>query len=79
MKNNNKEVWIGHNDINSPELQEIAKQEFANTVPVVDSMADEKVMESSTNRRDFLKYLGFGLGAATVAASCEKDFPFRRY
>jgi len=71
MKNNNKEVWIGHNDINSPELQEIAKQEFANTVPVVDSMADEKVMESSTNRRDFLKYLGFGLGAATVAASCE--------
>ena len=71
MKNNNKEVWIGHNDINNPELQERAKQEFANTLPVVDSMADEKVMESSTNRRDFLKYLGFGLGAATVAASCE--------
>ena len=24
-----------------------------------------------TNRRDFLKLLGFGLGAATLAASCE--------
>lgn len=71
MKNNNKEVWIGHNDLNSPELQEMAKQEFANNIPVVDTMADEQVMESSTNRRDFLKYLGFGLGAATVAASCE--------
>ena len=57
MKNNNKEVWIGHNDLNSPELQEMAKQEFANNIPVVDTMADEQVMESSTNRRDFLKYL----------------------
>ena len=71
MKNNNKEVWIGHNDMNNPELQEQAKQEFVNNIPVVDSMADEMVMESSANRRDFLKYLGFGLGAATVAASCE--------
>ena len=28
------------------------------------------------NRRDFLKFLGFGLGAATVAAGC--DIPVKR-
>jgi len=34
------------------------------------------VAEQSSNRRDFLKFLGFGVGAATVAAGC--DIPIKR-
>ncbi|MEM6724195.1 MAG: 4Fe-4S dicluster domain-containing protein, partial [Bacteroidota bacterium] len=43
-------------------------------LPVVDALSDQERVETATkgaSRRDFLKYLGFGLGAATIAASCE--------
>ncbi|MEO1435094.1 MAG: 4Fe-4S dicluster domain-containing protein, partial [Bacteroidota bacterium] len=43
-------------------------------LPVVDALSDQEKVETATtgaSRRDFLKYLGFGLGAATIAASCE--------
>ncbi len=63
----NKEVWIGVEDLtNDPKLAEIAKQEFHHT-----SLAEtvtEDAAEFTANRRDFLKYLGFGVGAATIAA-----------
>ncbi len=72
MKNQNNDVWVGILDkTNDPQLEEMASKEFYE-LPVVDALSDEKFVEqSSTNRRDFLKYLGFGLGAATLAASCE--------
>ncbi len=72
MKDQHNNIWIGVQDkTNDPALEEITKQEFYE-LPIVDALADEDMMEkSSPNRRDFLKYLGFGLGAATVAAGCE--------
>jgi Fe-S-cluster-containing dehydrogenase component len=45
---------------------EIAPQELS----VDEFLADEKLRETSTDRRDFLKFLGFSVAAATLAA-CE--------
>jgi Fe-S-cluster-containing dehydrogenase component len=45
---------------------EVAPQELS----VDEFLADEKVREASTDRRDFLKFLGFSVAAATLAA-CE--------
>jgi molybdopterin-containing oxidoreductase family iron-sulfur binding subunit len=71
MKNQHNDVWIGIKDkTNDPELQEITSQEFYE-LPVVDALSDNKLEEHTSSRRDFLKYLGFGLGAATIAAGCE--------
>ena len=73
MKEQNKsQVWIGAADMtNDPEFFQSAKSEFVE-LPIVDVLADENVAENAmANRRDFLKYMGFGLGAATLAASCE--------
>ncbi|MCB0643571.1 MAG: TAT-variant-translocated molybdopterin oxidoreductase, partial [Phaeodactylibacter sp.] len=76
MKHNNKEVWIGIEQLtNDPALQKVAQSEF-HELPIVDQLSDEDSLSAGTSRRDFLKYLGFGLGAATVAASC--DIPVKR-
>jgi molybdopterin-containing oxidoreductase family iron-sulfur binding subunit len=75
MKQENQNIWVSVEDLNNePEFVERSKQEFFE-LPVVDAMSsDENVIEEATrnsNRRDFLKYMGFGLTAATIAASCE--------
>lgn len=76
MKKQNKAVWVGVDQLtNSPAYRETAQQEFFE-LPVVDQLSEEETMDASTNRRDFLKYLGFGLGAATLAASC--DIPVKK-
>ena len=75
MKQENQNIWVSVEDLNNEsEFVERSKQEFFE-LPVVDAMSsDENVIEEATrnsNRRDFLKYMGFGLTAATIAASCE--------
>lgn len=80
MGNKHNEVWIGVEQItNDPSYQELVNQEFVE-LPVVGQLSNEKTMALETSRRDFLKYLGFGLGAATLAAGCEipvnKAIPF---
>jgi len=76
MKNNNK-VWASVAEINNDaEFKKTQEQEFVDK-SLMEGLADEKGLQSTTaNRRDFLKYLGFGLGAATVAASC--DIPVKK-
>lgn len=79
MKDQNKEIWVGVESItNDPVLQDLARQEFAGNLTEEITREDAPALQS--NRRDFLKYLGFSLGAATVAASCEipvrKAIPF---
>lgn len=77
MKNGkNNGVWIGVEQLqNDPSYQETNKNEFAE-LPVVGELSKEETMSTEASRRDFLKYLGFGIGAATLAASCE--IPVRR-
>jgi Fe-S-cluster-containing dehydrogenase component/anaerobic selenocysteine-containing dehydrogenase len=59
-------IWVGTEDlVRDEQFLQSARQEF--TVENIDQTDGQW----DTNRRDFLKLLGFGLGAATVAASCE--------
>ena len=71
MEKRHKAVWVGpRNADNDPELAKAAKQEFYE-LPVANQLSDEEEAQAATvNRRDFLKLMGFGLGAATLAA-CE--------
>jgi molybdopterin-containing oxidoreductase family iron-sulfur binding subunit len=66
---NNQEVWVGIEDLTRDEqFVKQATEEFP--ITLTDALKQENG-GFETNRRDFLKYLGFGIGAATVAASCE--------
>ncbi|MEY4202593.1 MAG: hypothetical protein RL013_295, partial [Bacteroidota bacterium] len=59
-------IWVSTEDLSREEsFLQSAEREFS--VETIDQ-TDGKWQ---TNRRDFLKLMGFGLGAATVAASCE--------
>src|SRR6056300_435125 len=67
----NKKYWKGLDELNeTPEFVASAKNEFPQELSVDQFLAEDKVKESSTGRRDFLKFLGFSVAAATVAA-CE--------
>lgn len=66
-KQDNNKVWIGVEDLNDPtSLLPNSELEFNH---------DESNDTQETSRRDFLKVMGFGLGAATVA-SC--DIPLKK-
>src|SRR5882757_11176034 len=58
----NKKYWKG--------LEEINKHEFAEPIPIEEVLSGGGLM-AKTPRRDFLKALGFGVGAVTLAA-CQK-------
>ena len=45
--------------VNNPELEQFQQREFAENLPTEAFLGEEeKLSESSTSRRDFLKYLG---------------------
>ena len=77
----NKTYFQGLDElVNNPDLDQLKQKEFAENLPAEAFLADEdKLSESSTSRRDFLKYLGFSTAAASLAA-CEapiqKVIPF---
>jgi molybdopterin-containing oxidoreductase family iron-sulfur binding subunit len=67
------DFWTGVQDKNKDEkiLQDALQKEFQE-VPVANALKDEDLAtQHRSSRRDFLKYLGFSVGAATLAASCE--------
>ncbi len=67
-------IWIGEKDLVKDEsFMATVDQEFADNSLLDNS---EGLDHTQANRRDFLKFLGFGLGAATVAAGC--DIPVKR-
>jgi MoCo/4Fe-4S cofactor protein with predicted Tat translocation signal len=69
---NDKKYWKGFDELNeTPSFVEKRDSEFPAEVPVEEFMASEKVSGFKTDRRDFLKFLGFSVAAATLAA-CEK-------
>lgn len=66
-----KKYWAGVEDLHqTPEFLERQKKEFNEEIPVEDFLSDERLGSSTTGRRDFLKYLGFSVAAASLAA-CE--------
>ncbi len=68
----NKKIWKGFEELTSqPDFEERKNKEFTEYIPVEEFMSENDVLESSsTSRRDFLKFLGFGVTAAAIA-SCE--------
>ncbi|MCF8277855.1 MAG: TAT-variant-translocated molybdopterin oxidoreductase [Flavobacteriales bacterium] len=75
-----KIYWKGLDELhNTPEFQERAANEFAPETTAEHLLESEDLDEGKTKRRDFLKFLGFSVGAATLAA-CEtpvtKSIPY---
>lgn len=67
----NRKYWKGLEELNeTPEFVASTKNEFPQELSVDQFLAEDKLKESSTGRRDFLKFLGFSVAAATLAA-CE--------
>ena len=66
-----KKYWKGLEELkNSPEFVSSAQNEFAENVPVEKFLGDGSLEDTSTSRRDFLKFVGFSVTAASLAA-CE--------
>ena len=66
-----KKYWKGLEELNNnPEFVQKAGQEFAEQIPVEEFLGDSNLSSGGTNRRDFLKFLGFSVTAASLAA-CE--------
>ncbi|RZL11695.1 MAG: molybdopterin oxidoreductase, partial [Pedobacter sp.] len=64
----NKKYWKGLDEYNNtPEFVKSTKNEFAEPLPIEDVL-NEAGLSTVTPRRDFLKALGFGLSAVTLAA-----------
>jgi molybdopterin-containing oxidoreductase family iron-sulfur binding subunit len=66
-----RKYWKGLEELKeTPEFLKSKEQEFPTEMSVEEFLSDDKLAEKSTARRDFLKFLGFSVAAATVAA-CE--------
>ncbi len=68
----NKKYWQSVVEIENASIVEtLSKNEFVEEIPTDEFLGDKETLEnSSTSRRDFLKYVGFTTAAASLAA-CE--------
>ena len=76
----NKIYWSGLEELDrTPEFEQLESQEFPAERPVDEFLADDRLQRANTGRRDFLKFMGFSVTAATLAA-CEtpvvKSIPY---
>lgn len=78
----NKRYWKSEAELNPNDsiIETLRQNEFPEEIPVDDFLGDKEGLSSgNTNRRDFLKYVGFSTAAATMAA-CEgpvrKSIPY---
>ena len=67
-----KKYWKGLEELtNNPEFVQKATSEFAEQLPVEEFLDDKNLTKNNgTSRRDFLKFVGFSVTAASLA-SCE--------
>jgi MoCo/4Fe-4S cofactor protein with predicted Tat translocation signal len=73
---NDKKYWKSLEDLNnSPSIIKKAQNEFSEEIPLEAFLGNSNLANGGTPRRDFLKFLGFSITAATLAA-CET--PVRR-
>ncbi|NNE03010.1 MAG: TAT-variant-translocated molybdopterin oxidoreductase, partial [Eudoraea sp.] len=78
----NKIYWKNEAELNPNDsiVQKLKENEFPEEIPVDEFLGDKETLsDSTTNRRDFLKYVGFSTAAASLAA-CEgpviKSIPY---
>ncbi len=68
MDNLDQQYWKGLDELNrEPEFEKERHREFAEKLPLA-NIISEPDLGLSSNRRDFLKFVGFGISAATLAA-----------
>lgn len=68
---NQKVYWKGLEELHeSPEFVKSRDNEFVEPLPMEEFLGKEDLGQTKTGRRDFLKFLGFSVTAAAVAA-CE--------
>ena len=68
----NKKYWKGFDELKeTPQFVERRDNEFPAELSVEEFIGSDKSAAFKTDRRDFLKYLGFSVAAASLAA-CEK-------
>jgi len=66
-----KKYWKGIEELkNEPEFVRLKNNEFFENLPIDEVLGNKAASTSVTPRRDFLKFLGFGVAAASLAA-CE--------
>ena len=75
-----KTYWKGYDEKHkTPEFAVSSKKEFREDIPVDEFLSADGLEDMKTGRRDFLKYMGFSVAAATLA-SCEspviKSIPY---
>ena len=62
-----RKYWKGLEELHeTPAFKESVENEFPKDLSVDEFLSDDKLKESSTGRRDFLKFLGFSVAAAAV-------------
>ncbi|MEM8998827.1 MAG: TAT-variant-translocated molybdopterin oxidoreductase [Bacteroidota bacterium] len=78
----NKKYWKSEAELNPDDsiVERLKQNEFVEQIPVDEFLGDKQgLTDSSTSRRDFLKYVGFSTAAASIAA-CEgpvrKSIPY---
>jgi len=78
----NKKYWKSEAELNPNDsiVETLKQNEFIQEIPTGEFLEDKQTLAaSSTNRRDFLKYVGFSTAAASLAA-CEgpvtKSIPY---
>lgn len=67
----NKRYWKNEAELNPNDsiVETLKQNEFVESIPVDDFLGDkDNLSATTTNRRDFLKYVGFSTAAASVAA-----------
>ena len=66
-----KTYWKGYSEKHqTPEFSISSQKEFQDDVPVDEFLGSDGIDDLKTGRRDFLKFMGFSVAAATLA-SCE--------
>src|SRR5438477_9663443 len=66
-----KKYWQSFGELNNSDVfNKSAENEFQQELVPFEEVS-EKLLDAKTNRRDFLKYIGFSTAAAALAASCE--------
>ncbi|SNR28729.1 quinol:cytochrome c oxidoreductase iron-sulfur protein precursor [Maribacter sedimenticola] len=78
----NKKYWKNEAELNPDDsiVEALKQNEFVEQIPVDEFLGDKETLATTnTNRRDFLKYVGFSTAAASLAA-CEgpvtKSIPY---
>ena len=66
---NNKIYWRGTEELEKDaSFVKGAQKEFSEELPIDQFLGKKELDSTSTSRRDFLKFMGFGITAATLAA-----------